>query len=146
MAVIRPVAGVCAGLLGVLAPAAPPAAAARRSVTDIREVVNQTSGQAEIANLDDKLMFTVAANGQWTGSTWIGWASDNAEAWRKNIIVRCPHRHYYLFQDYNDSNDTVKYSQTRHYADAVPLPGGSGAGRKRLVIHSDSTLTMESVT
>ena len=133
---------VAVGLAGMMAVSAGPARAA--AVTSIQEIDNQSTSPIEVFNLEDQQHFTIPAGGQWTaGHTWVPWAGSDADVWKKNIIIRSAHHYYYVFQDYNDPSDTVKYSQTRRYEDAVALlPDGTGGGDKFLTVNSDETLSM----
>ena len=143
MKVFRAVLVACVvGLAGMTAGAGPARAA---SVTIISEIDNQTSGPLYVYNLEDHQKFTIAPGDKWPGTTWVPWVSSDAEMWGKNIIIRSAHHDYYVFQDYSDPGNAVKYSENRRYQGAVALSGGTGGGVKILVVNSDEALSMTNV-
>ncbi|MFI6519856.1 hypothetical protein ACIBF1_30150 [Spirillospora sp. NPDC050679] len=94
---------------------------------------------------------TTGSGGGAKGSGWdfsVPWVGNNGEM-KKSIRVEPNNQgdvsyRYWIFQDYWQSNDQVKYSTTNSYTDSKPVPGSStGAGRKRLIL--GVTPSMESV-
>ena len=146
MAVLRSVLVACAvGLAGMLVSAVPARAGA--PVTDIREIDNNTSSTVEVYYRQDQLDFKIAPGRQWPGTIWVPQVSNDSEAFNQVIIIIVPDRYdYYVFQDYTDPSQTIKYSLTRRYTGAVAVSGGTGAGRKILTINSDGTLSMTTTT
>jgi hypothetical protein len=44
---------------------------------------------------------------------------------------------YWIFQDYWDPSDQIRFSKSNSYAASSVVPGGTGGGRKRLIINGN---------
>ncbi|WP_370017440.1 hypothetical protein [Planotetraspora sp. GP83] len=126
--------------------------AARAAVTDIREIVNTLQVQVQIANNESGQWFTIQPNSRWTGSMWVPWVGNQDELKSKSITVLYTDTGsdygYYLFQDYWDPGDKVKFTSVVRpsYKGSYFVGGDStGGGRKRLIIGKGS-FTMEKTT
>ncbi|GHE37049.1 hypothetical protein GCM10017673_44510 [Streptosporangium violaceochromogenes] len=153
------VAAVVAG--GALTAASPAGATTPRSphgaesagttravVTDIGEVVNQLSGEYTGLGKGETGSegFDVAPNGRWTGSMWVPWVGNDGEIGKSIVVYRGIRAQYWLFQDYWDTADQIRYSTTKSYQQSVPVPGSStGGGRKRLIVRGDGSLFLEKI-
>lgn len=123
------------------------AAVTRAVVTDIREILNQRSEQVDIFNRESRTSFAIPPNSRWAGSMWVPWATGKVEAKEKCIVIYDGTRLLWVYQDYSDPNNTVKYHVDGTYWSPVAVPGGStGGGRKRLIIRGDGSLLMENTT
>jgi hypothetical protein len=116
----------------------------RAGVTDLREVLNQMPVQVQFLKGEDHSTFNVASNGRWTGSMWVPWVGNNGEMGKSITISWGGRIRYWVFQDYWNTTDQVRYSTANSYQNSLPVPGTStGAGRKRLVLQSNGTLSMQ---
>ncbi len=119
---------------------------ARAAVTDLREVVNQLPDRVDFLKQEDGSGFKVPPNGQWVRSIWIPWVGGDNEMGKSIIVYRNLHARYWIFQDYQDPTDLIRYSTTNSYHQSLPVPGSStGGGRKRLTLRSDGSLYMENI-
>ncbi|MGK5550861.1 hypothetical protein ACSNOI_04540 [Actinomadura kijaniata] len=129
-----------------VAATAPTGDAARRraAVTDVREVLNRRSTQVQLYKGEDRVSVTVPANGRWAGSMWIPWVGDNAEMTKSITVSWGGTTRYWVFQDYWNSQDQVRYSTANSYQNSFPVPGSStGGGRKSLIVQSDGSLYLQ---
>lgn len=118
---------------------------ARAAVTDLREVVNQLPDQVDFLKQEDGSGFRIPPNGQWVRSIWIPWVGGDNEMGKSIVVYRNLRARYWIFQDYWNPTDLIRYSTTNSYHQSLPVPGSStGGGRKRLTIRSDGSLFMES--
>ncbi|MEZ0070816.1 hypothetical protein [Planotetraspora sp. GP83] len=134
------------------APASPhghPARAAKAAVTDIREVVNQTSQYLTVHKGEGSQVFaqkTLDPNSRTTDSMWIPWVGNENEMDKSidvNLGLTVP---YWIFQDYWNGSNQIKFSKNHSYRDSVPVPGSNtGGGRKRLTIRPDGSPYLESI-
>ncbi|MEV0231680.1 hypothetical protein [Nonomuraea sp. NPDC050786] len=112
-------------------------------VTDIREILNKRSTQVSIYKGEDKTSIAVAANGRWAGSMWVPWVGNDGEMGKSIRISWGGTARYWVFQDYWNTSDLVRYSTTNSYQNSVPVPGSNtGGGRKSLTVQSDGTLAL----
>ncbi|MEV7009266.1 hypothetical protein [Streptosporangium sp. NPDC051022] len=117
---------------------------ARAAVTDLREVVNQLPDQVDFLKQEDGSGLRVPPNGQWVNSIWIPWVGGDNEMGKSIIVYRNLRARYWIFQDYWNPTDLIRYSTTNSYHQSLPVPGSStGGGRKRLTIRPDGSLFME---
>jgi hypothetical protein len=116
----------------------------RAGVTDIREILNQRPEQVQFYKGEDRVQFAVAPNSRWAGSMWVPWVGNGTEM-SKSITISWGGRiRYWVFQDYWNTTDLVRYSTVNSYQNSLPVPGAStGAGRKRLTVRADGSLFME---
>jgi hypothetical protein len=142
---LTPVAGHATDRSAVPGPAESSRTVTRRAgVTDIREVLNQRSEQVQFYKGEDRAAFTVAPKGRWAGSMWVPWVGNNGEMGKSITISWGGRTRYWVFQDYWNNTDLVRYSTANSYQNSLPVPGSStGAGRKRLILRSDGSLSME---
>lgn len=125
----------------------PSAHTARAAVTDLREVVNQLPDQIDFLKQEDGTGFRIPPDGRWVRSIWIPWVGGATEMGKSIIVYRNLRARYWLFQDYRNPTDLIRYSTTNSYHQSPPVPGSStGGGRKRLTIRSDGSLFMENTT
>ncbi|GII96165.1 hypothetical protein [Sinosporangium siamense] len=130
------------------APGAHSGRAARAEITDIREIINQRTSEVGVYNGENRNTFAIAANNRWTGSLWIPWVG-NQEEMTKSVALAWDGAvfRYWIFQDYWNTANQVRYSTTNSYAQSSPVPGSStGAGRKRLIVRGDGTLFLENAS
>ncbi|MEV4116012.1 hypothetical protein [Nonomuraea sp. NPDC049695] len=125
---------------------------ARANVTVITEVQNAMDYPAWLYIAESNSWFgPIDAHSTKSSDIRVPWVG-NAEEISKSIRVwkdglTCPpdeacrpHKFhlYYIFQDYWQPNDQVKYTSTGVYDFAPPVPGSStGGGNKRLIIALD---------
>jgi hypothetical protein len=129
-----------AGSTGPFPPPPPP-----HYVTDIREVVNQRAQEVQFYKGEDRAAFPVPAKGRWIGSMWIPWVGNESEMGKSITISWGGRVRYWVFQDYASPNNQIRYSTANGYVNSVPATGsGTGGGRKRLIVNSDGSLSMES--
>ncbi|WP_030455860.1 hypothetical protein [Herbidospora cretacea] len=121
------------------------AAAVRAEVSDIREILNQLPKAAlSIVSGESKATVAVPANGRWSGSMWVPWVGNDGEMGKSIVVYQGKQVRYWIFQDYWNPTDLIRYSTTNSYQQSQPVPGAnSGAGRKRLIIRADGTLLLE---
>jgi hypothetical protein len=75
---------------------------------------------------------------------WVPWVGNAGEMGKSITISWSARTHFWVFQDYWNTTNQVRYSTTNGYVNSLPVPGSStGGGRKRLTVHSDGSLTME---
>lgn len=120
----------------------------RAAVTDIREVVNQLSGDYTGIQKGESGTegFDVAPNGRWAGSIWVPWVGNDGEMGKSIVVYRGIRARYWLFQDYWNTADQVRYSTTKSYQQSLPVPGSStGGGGKRLIVREDGSLFLEKI-
>ncbi|MFI7418661.1 hypothetical protein [Nonomuraea sp. NPDC049684] len=114
-------------------------------MTDIREVVNQTTHEVQVNDGENQdLRFTVPAGRQWTGSMWVPWAGHQDEMW-KSITIKWGNRNrYWVFQRYGGSDHgDIKCSAMGDFDNSGRVSNGIEGGRKRLVIRNNDTLFLE---
>ncbi|MFI7637244.1 hypothetical protein [Nonomuraea sp. NPDC049400] len=140
----------CAFAAASPANAARPADSARATshraveVTDIREILNKRSTQVTIYKGDGQTSLSVAANGRWAGSMWVPWVGNSAEMGESIRISWGGTARYWVFQDYWNTSNLVRYSTTYSYQNSFPVPGSNtGGGGKSLTIQSDGTLLLQ---
>lgn len=116
----------------------------RAEVTDVREVLNRRSAQVNFRKGEDGVAFSVAPNARWAGSIWIPWVGNEGEMWKSIVISWGGTNRYWVFQDYWNSTNLVRYSRTNSYQNSVPIPGSNtGGGRRTLVVQSDGSLYLQ---
>jgi hypothetical protein len=141
------VAAVALSLTPIAAHAtAQPGASARRAqVTDIREIQNNRTVQLEISEGDNGTVFTIPANRRWNGTIWVPWVGRDGEM-SKSIHIVGGNTECWVFQDYWNTHDLVRYSRTKSYTYSAPVLGANtGAGRKVLLVGDNCALTLEPV-
>ncbi|MFB9207641.1 hypothetical protein ACFFV7_41120 [Nonomuraea spiralis] len=115
-------------------------------MTDIREVVNQTTRDVQINDGENQdIRFTVPAGRQWTGSMWVPWVGRQDEMW-KSITIKWGNRNrYWVFQRYGGSDHgDIKCSAVGDFDNSGRVSAnGIEGGRKRLVIRDNDTLFLE---
>jgi hypothetical protein len=115
----------------------------RAEVTDIREIINNSSEQVKIKEGKDDVA-TIDPQHRWVGSTWIPWVGNEGEIGKSITISWNGTTRYWIFQDYWNTLDMIRYSMAGSYAQSTPVPGSNtGAGRKILTIGSDGTLSLQ---
>ncbi|MEO6333679.1 MAG: hypothetical protein ABIO91_01730 [Pyrinomonadaceae bacterium] len=127
------------------------AAARAGGVTNVKEIINNTSVILEVSKLEPKLgnpysgdhTGEIAANGGvWTGDMWIPWVNneqDGRDRWmgiyynastgnnRNNQIE------FFIWQ----TGDYVRYSKKQYIQNAPKIPGESKSGGERRLIISE---------
>ncbi|WP_067824958.1 hypothetical protein [Actinomadura kijaniata] len=148
----RPASAAALAALTAAVVAAPTAVAAttgdtahrKAEVTDVREVLNRRSTQVQLYKGEDQVSVTVPANGRWAGSMWIPWVGNNAEMGKSITVSWGGTTRYWVFQDYWNTQNQVRYSTTNSYQSSLPVPGSStGGGRKSLIVQSDGSLYLQ---
>ena len=101
-----------------------------------------------LAKGEDQSVIWVDPNSRRTDSMWIPWVGDDSEVRNKSIrffYTDTSDQLFYIFQDYWAPNDQVRFFWTpKYYEHAPAVKGGTGGGRKRLIIYP-SDFAMERV-
>jgi len=123
-----------------------PAALARRAkVTDIREIQNNRNVQVEITEGDSGKPFTIPSVRRWNGTVWVPWVGRDDEM-SKSIHIAGGNIECWVFQDYWNPHDLIRYSKTKSYTYSSPVGGANtGGGRKVLTIGDNCSLSLEPV-
>jgi hypothetical protein len=126
---------------GVLTAAQPANAA---TVTEIRYFVNNLSERLVIYVGETKKTYGLVPGGEHWLNIRAPWVGNQGEMGKSIAIQRGTRIIYWVFQDYWNTHDQIKYSTTNSYEQSVPVPGSStGGGTKRLIILRDGSLSMD---
>jgi len=116
------------------------------TVTKIRVITNNSLYAIQIINGENSNeTFSIDAGAGWTGEIWIPWVASQDEMNKAIEIVSDGETLFFVFQDYNDSTDQIKYYSTRSYP-GISMEGASmRGGKKTLSITSTNKLKMHKV-
>ncbi len=127
------------------------AAARAGGVTNVKEIINNTSIILEVSKLEPRLgnpysgdySDEIAANGGvWTGDIWIPWVNneqDSRDRWMGIYYHtgtgnnKTYHYEFFIWQ----TGDYVRYSKKQYIENAPKVPGESKSGGERRLIISE---------
>ncbi|MFI6786912.1 hypothetical protein ACIBG4_06250 [Nonomuraea sp. NPDC050383] len=127
---------------GGLLTAAPPANAA--TVTEFVYVVNNLSERLVVHVGETNATYGLAAGGEHWLNIRAPWVGNQGEMGKSITIQRGTRTIYWVFQDYWNAQDQIKFSTTNSYEQSVPVAGKStGGGERRLTIVVNGSLFID---